>query len=137
MEEHLFEKWLTPCLNILFIKIKIKYPIGQNLEIMTFRYLKTLVFDKFLKNYNIWCFYTILFPIYTYPPHSFQENWHDYKKFWRFHYAMLMLALLLVLHFSYYTLVPFLMMLSVILLSMLMILFSTLSVIRHLIYGNS
>ena len=24
-------------------------PAGQNLEIMTFRYLKTLVFDKFLK----------------------------------------------------------------------------------------
>ena len=37
----------------------------------------------------------------------------------------------LVLHFSYYTLMTFLMMLSVILLSMLMILFSTLSVIRQ------
>ena len=32
--------------NTLFVKIKIKYPAGQNLEIMTFRYLKTLVFDK-------------------------------------------------------------------------------------------
>ena len=42
----------------------------------------------------------------------------------------------LVLHFSYYTLLTFLMMLSV-LLSMLMILLSTLSVIRHLIYGNN
>ena len=39
-------------------------------------------------------------------------------------------GLLLVLHFSYYTLTTFLMMLSVILLSLLMILLSTLSVIR-------
>ena len=39
----------------------------------------------------------------------------------------------LVPHFSYYTLMTFLMMLSVIFLSMLMILLSTLSVIRHLI----
>ena len=43
----------------------------------------------------------------------------------------------LVLHFSYYTLLTFLMMLSVILRSMLMILLSPLSVIRHLIYGNN
>ena len=43
----------------------------------------------------------------------------------------------LVLHFSYYTLMTFLMMLSVILLSMLMILLSTLNVIRHLICGKS
>ena len=42
----------------------------------------------------------------------------------------------LVLHFSYYTLMTFLM-LSVILLSMLMILISILSVIRHLICGNN
>ena len=42
----------------------------------------------------------------------------------------------LVLHFSYYTLMTFLMMLSVILLSMLMILLSTLNVIKHLICGN-
>ena len=39
----------------------------------------------------------------------------------------------LVLHFSYYTLMTFLMMLSVILLSMLMILLSILSMNRHLI----
>ena len=45
-------------------------------------------------------------------------------------------ASFLVLHFSYYTLMTFLMMLSVILLSMLMILHSILSVIRHLICGN-
>ena len=43
----------------------------------------------------------------------------------------------LVLHFSYYTLMAFLMMLSVTLLSMLMILLSTLNVIRHLICGNN
>ena len=46
-------------------------------------------------------------------------------------------GLFLVLHFSYYTLMTFLMMLSVILLSMLMILLSTLNVIRHLICGNN
>ena len=44
---------------------------------------------------------------------------------------------LLILHFSYYTLMTFLMMLSVIMLSMLMILLSTLYVIRHLICGNN
>ena len=43
----------------------------------------------------------------------------------------------LVLHFSYYTLMTFLVMLSVILLSMLMIRLSILSVIKHLIYGNN
>ena len=45
-------------------------------------------------------------------------------------------ALFLVLGFSYYTLKTFLMMLYVILLDILMILLSTLSVIRHLICGN-
>ena len=43
----------------------------------------------------------------------------------------------LVPHFAYYTLRTFLMMLSVILLSMLMILISILSVIRHLICSNN
>ena len=43
----------------------------------------------------------------------------------------------LVLHFSYDTLITFLMMLFVILLSMLMILLSILNVIRHLICGNN
>ena len=46
-------------------------------------------------------------------------------------------TLFLVLHFSYYKLMTFLMMLSVILLSMLMILTSTLIVIWHLICGNN
>ena len=41
-------------------------------------------------------------------------------------------ASFLIVHFSYCTLIAFLMMLSVILLSMLMILLSTLSLIRHL-----
>ena len=44
-------------------------------------------------------------------------------------------VLFLVLHFSYYTLITFLIMLSVILLYMLMILLSILSVIGHLICG--
>ena len=46
-------------------------------------------------------------------------------------------APLLVLHFSYYTLMTFLTILFVILLFILMILISILSVIRHLICGNS
>ena len=46
-------------------------------------------------------------------------------------------ALFLVLHFSYYTLMTFLTIWSVIFLSMLMILLSTLSVIRHLICDNN
>ena len=77
-------------------------PARQNLEIMTFRYLKTLVFDNFFLNYNIiWCFwfwrvflvisnpplydYSTLIPHIHLSPHSFLENWYDYKKFWRFH----------------------------------------------------
>ena len=51
--------------------------------------------------------------------------------------AVFLTGLFLVLHFSYYTLMTFLMMLSVILLSMLMILLSTLNVIRRLICGNN
>ena len=43
----------------------------------------------------------------------------------------------LILHFSYYRLMVFLMMFLVILLSMLMILLSALNVIRHLICGNN
>ena len=43
----------------------------------------------------------------------------------------------MVVYFSYDTLMMFLMMLSVILLSMLMILLSTLSMIRHLICGHN
>ena len=68
----------------------------------------------------------------------------SFKWFWmgRFHKNIqLMLpflkALFLVLHFSYYTLMTILIMLSVILLSTMMILLSTLSVIWHLICGNN
>ena len=46
-------------------------------------------------------------------------------------------ASFLALHFSYYTLMIFLMMLSVTLLSVLMMLLSILSMIRHLICGNN
>ena len=46
-------------------------------------------------------------------------------------------AALLLLHFSFYTLMTFLMMVPVILLFMLMILLSTLNVIRHQTYGNN
>ena len=46
-------------------------------------------------------------------------------------------ASFLVLHFSCYTLMTFLMMISVILLSMVMILLSILSVVRHLIGGSN
>ena len=46
-------------------------------------------------------------------------------------------GLFLVLHFSFYILMAFLMMLTVILLSMLMILLSTLNVIRHVACGNN
>ena len=49
----------------------------------------------------------------------------------------LLKATILVEHFSYHLLMTFLMMLSVIFLSMLTILHSVLSVIRHLICGNN
>ena len=73
---------------------------GQNLEMLTFRYHKTLVFGNFFKKL-IWCFYfwRVLLvitnpPLYDYSTlsphihlslHSFQENWLDHKKLWRFH----------------------------------------------------
>ena len=46
-------------------------------------------------------------------------------------------VLFLVQHFSCYTLMTFLMVLSVILLSMLILILSTVNVIRHLIFGNN
>ena len=60
------EKWLTPCKaetvlgggNTLFIKIEIKCPAVQNLEIKTFKYLQTLV---------LWLF-DFVPPLYTYSP---------------------------------------------------------------------
>ena len=73
--------------NILFMIIKIKCPTGENFEIMTFRCLKTLVFDKFLTKLQHYLFfyswrillvitnpllydYSTFPPIYTYPPFS-------------------------------------------------------------------
>ena len=50
---------------------------------------------------------------------------------------LMMEAPFLGLHFSCYALITFMMMLSVILLSVLMILLSTLSTIKHLIFGSS
>ena len=80
--------------------------------------------------------YLVLFPLFSVI--------HGFGWFWmgsRHKNIQLMLdffyALFLVLRFSHYTLMTFLMMLSVILLSVLMILLSTVSVIRHLIYGNN
>ena len=68
----------------------------------------------------------------------------DFQWFWMecFHNTIELMweflkAPFLVVHFSYYTLMIFLTMLSVILPSMLMILLSILSVIRHLICGNN
>ena len=60
---------------------------------------------------------------------SFHKNIHSMLEF--------LVAPFLDLHFSYYTLINFLIMLFVILLSILMILLSTLSVIRHLICGSN
>ena len=61
------------------------------------------------------------------------ESYHkNIQLMWEF-----LKAPFLVLHVSYYTLITFLMMLSVILQSMLMTLLSILSVIGHLICGNS
>ena len=106
MEEHLPEKWLTTWGaqivlgggNILLAKLKC--PARKNLEIMTFRYLKTLVFDKIFKKlrYLLLYFWRVLLVmtnplLYDYltlspdihsSPHLFQENWHDHKKVWRF-----------------------------------------------------
>ena len=60
---------------------------------------------------------------------SLHKNIHLIREFLK--------APFLVLHFSYYTSMTFLVMLSVILPSMLMILLSVVSVIRHLICGNN
>ena len=76
--------------------------------------------------------------------HFRRLDWLSRVKGWSFREKkifQLMLEFLkgpfLVQHFSCYTLMTFLMMLSVILLSMLMILLSILSVTRHLIRGNN
>ena len=57
--------------NFFYIKIEIKYPAGQNLEIITFRYLKTLVFYIFLKiskHYLMFLHLKSIIIIDIYPP---------------------------------------------------------------------
>ena len=49
--------------NVLLIKMKIKCLAGQNLEIMTFGYRKTLVFDKFFFK-NTTLFDVFIFEVY-------------------------------------------------------------------------
>ena len=80
--------------NILLIKIKIKRPAGQNLEIMTFRYLKALVktfLKTFFRNYNIiwcFCFWGVLLVItklrslwlFYFVPPIYTNRWHDHQK---------------------------------------------------------
>ena len=93
----------------------------------------------FLTNLSLMKFqvrYLALFPLFSVI--------NGFKWFWmgRLHKNIqLMLGFLkasfLVLHFCYYKLMTFLIILSVIVLSMLMILFSTLNMIRHLINGNN
>ena len=46
--------------NILVIKIKIKCPVGQKLEIITFWYLKTLVFHKDFKKLQYYLMFFFL-----------------------------------------------------------------------------
>ena len=104
MEEHLFEKWLTPWKAQTVVggwkyfsyEIKIKLPGRAKFRNHDYQI-------SFLKNYSIiWCYYfwRVLLvitnpsfwlfhfvPQYTLisPPHLFQENWHDHKKIWKFH----------------------------------------------------
>ena len=64
--------------------------------------------------------------------------WHTSLLHKRKYYSLIALrGPFLVLNFSCYTLITFLIMLCVILLSMLMVLLSTLNVMRPLIFGNS
>ena len=44
-----------------------------------FLFLKRIISDNQPSLYD----YLTLFPHIHLFPHSFQENWHDYKKFWR------------------------------------------------------
>ena len=101
-----------------------------------------LIYPRLLKGFGMLVFFTNLSLM------EFQVRYSaligSFRWFWKGNFQKnihLMLDFLkgpfLVLHFSYYTLMTFLMMLSVILLSMLMILLSTLNVIRRLISGNN
>ena len=66
---------------------------------------------------------------------SLSVPFSGYSRYCKFY--IVGVAPFLVLHFSYYILMTFLTMLSVILLSLLMILLSTLIAIRHLICGKN
>ena len=107
-----------------------------------------LIYPRFLTGFGMLVFFTNLILM------EFQVRYlalfllfsviDDFEWFWMeslHKNIQLMLEFLkapfLVLHFSCYILMTFLMMLSVILLSMLMILLFTLSVIRHLICGSN
>ena len=93
-----------------------------------------LVFEKNLSLMEFQVIYLVLFLLFSVIAFvilngKFHKNIQLTLKFFK--------APFLVLHFSYSTLTTFLIVLSVILLSMLMILLSSLSEIRHLICGNS
>ena len=94
-----------------------------------------LVIFKNLSLMEFQVIYFALFLLFSVNMFSSGCGWEVYKN------IQLMLeffkALFLVIHFSYYTLMTFLIMLSVTLVIMLMILLSVLSVIRHLICGNN
>ena len=110
--------------------------------------LQQLIYPKLLTRFSILVFFTNLslteFQIrYLVICHIFSLV-DGFAWFWigsLYNNTQLMLrflkALFLVLNLSYYTLMTFLMMLSVTLSSMLMIILSTLKVMRHLICGNN
>ena len=110
--------------------------------------LQELIYPKLLTRFNILVFFTNLslteFQVgYLALCHLFSLI-DDFAWFWIGIFnnnAQLMLRFLrapfLVLNFYYYTLMTFLMVLSVTLPSMLMIILFTLTVMRHLICGNN
>ena len=74
--------------NVLLIKIKIKCPTGQifvnpfkKLQHLMFLFLMSIIWDNQLPLHD----YSTFFPHIHLYPHSFQKNWHDHKKCWRFH----------------------------------------------------
>ena len=107
-------------------------------------YIGPLIYPRLLKGFGMLVFFTNVSLM------EFQVNYvalfllfstrDSYGWFWigSLHKnSQLILAPFLVLHFSHYTLITLLMMSSIIFLSMLMILLSIVSVIRHLISGDN
>ena len=130
----------------IFLQLYVKL-LGFLTDLGLFK-LQDLIYPRFLTGFAMLVFFTRLSLM------EFQVRYlalfllfsviDSFRWFWlrSFHKnVQLMLEFLkasfLVLHFCYYTLMTFLMMLSVILLSMLMILFSTLNAIRRLICDNN